>query len=638
MANGIKKILIAILFFYPLFLSALEDSRLQSAENYFIEKSRKLSLSQKSEWRKILFYQNKYFSAPTGIVDGKDFYLSEEGKVNLQSEMEATIKAFFSGVENNDSAHCKFPRRLKWLKSYLDDDKYTIPITKCSNLEKWLEFVNPNGAVLIFSSFYINNPSSMFGHTFLRIVNSNDPLTDSGINFAANPDTENMIFYTFKGLTGLFEGKFSLLPYSIKVQEYNNSESRDLWEYELNLSKEQIMNMVLSLWEVGDNRIDYFYIDENCSYILLALLDTANDDFNFAKNFWIWVNPSDTLRVVYSYPNLIKNVTFRPSSEKRFRYRYALLDNDEKKLFASILDQKKDFSDLKENYSKISASKVLDAVSEYIDYKENLAGTEESKKYPLFRKQLLLARASIGIVSSPLKIEPPDSDRPEKGLPGGRIGTSYSHSYFSGNSFDLEISPVLHNIQSPSTGYSREAQIELLNTTLRYEANSKQFFIQKLDLVNIISIPSLNPPLYPVSWNLKLGMEQDYDCDKLGYNSSCVRYSLSGGAGASALWEPIQLYFLPQVDFAYQNENAFEVSAGTFSGFTFKTNESSMFSSRIEWMKRYSVLYHSWRDHLLSESSFSFQPFFNFECKIFYKYNFINYDWQTGLGFYWHFF
>jgi hypothetical protein len=223
-------------------------------------------------------------------------------------------------------------------------------------------------------------------------------------------------------------------------------------------------------------------------------------------------------------------------------------------------------------------------------------------------------------------------------LPGGRIGTSYSHSYFSGNSFDLEINPVLHNIQSPSTGYSREAQIELLSTTLRYEANSKQFFIQKLDLVNIISIPSLNPPLYPIAWNLKLGMEQDYDCDKTGYNSSCVRYSLSGGTGASVLWEPIQLYFFPQVDFAYQNENAFEVSAGTFSGFTFKTTESSMFSSRIDWMKRYSVLYHSWRDHLLSDSSFSFQPFFNFESKIFYKYNFINYDWQAGFGFYWHFF
>jgi len=99
LANGIKKILIVILFFYPLFLSALEDSHLQSAENYFIEKSRKLSLSQKSEWRKILFYQNKYFNAPTGIVDGKDFYLSEEGKVNLQSEMEATIKAFFQGLK-----------------------------------------------------------------------------------------------------------------------------------------------------------------------------------------------------------------------------------------------------------------------------------------------------------------------------------------------------------------------------------------------------------------------------------------------------------------------------------------------------------------------------------------------------------
>lgn len=171
MTNGIKKLLILVLFFYPLFLSALDNSHLQNAETYFIEKSRSLSLAQKSEWRKLLFYQNKYFGSAKGIVDGDAFYLSKEGKVNLQAELEASINAFFSGIEEDNAAQCKFPRRLKWLKSQLDDENYIIPITKCSKLEKWLEFVNPTGVVLIFSSFYINNPSSMFGHTFLRIIN-----------------------------------------------------------------------------------------------------------------------------------------------------------------------------------------------------------------------------------------------------------------------------------------------------------------------------------------------------------------------------------------------------------------------------------------------------------------------------------
>ncbi|WP_158999723.1 Lnb N-terminal periplasmic domain-containing protein [Pigmentibacter ruber] len=638
MSLGIKSLFTIINLIYSSCLFALNHSQSQSAEKYFIEKSRFLSLAQKSEWQKILFYQNKFFGSPKGIVDGKEFYLAEDGKINLQSELEATIKAFFSDTKSKNSAHCKFPRRLTWLKAQLDDEYYTIPVSKCNELDKWLEFVNPEGVVFVFSSFYINNPSSMFGHTFLRIKNSKDPLTDSGINFAANPDTNNILSYTYKGLTGMFEGKFSLLPYSIKVQEYNNSESRDIWEYELNLSKEQTKNMLLSLWEVGDNRIDYYYIDENCSYILLALLDTANDDFNFASRFWLWVNPSDTLRVVYSYPNLIKSVTFRPSAEKRFRYRYSLLNKQEKNIFAEILSEKKIFSAIKEKNSKTSTAKILDAITEYIDLKENLAGTEESKKYPVFRKQLLTTRAELGVISDSIKIEPSHSDRPEKGVPGGRMGGSYSHSYYLGNLFDLEIYPVLHSIESPSVGYSRESQIEMLSGSLRYEAVSKQAYINKLDLVNIISIPSINPPLYPVAWNLRLGLNQDYDCDKNTYNSSCATYFFSGGAGFAGLVNPFQLYILSQAEFSYQNANAFEVSLGTLSGFTLKTSESSMLSSKVNWMKRYSVLYSTWRDHFLLENSFSIQYFTNLQNKIFYNYNFHKHEWQAGLSFYWHFY
>lgn len=638
MITGIKTTIIAILFYSPLFLSAQETSQLQYAENYFIEKSQKLLLSQKSEWRKILFYQNKIFQSPKGIVDGKNYYLSTEGKVNAQAEMEETIKAFFTNSKINPAAQCKFPRRLKWLKSHLDDDKFTIPVKKCEDLEQWLEFVNPNGAVLVFSSFYINNPSSMFGHTFMRIINSNNPLTDSGINFAANPDTENIILYTYKGLTGMFDGKFSLLPYSLKVQEYNNSESRDIWEYELNLTKEQITNMLLSLWEIGENRIDYFYLDENCSYILLALLDTANDDFNFSSKFFLWVNPSDTLRVVHSYPNLIKNITFRPSSEKRFRYRYAQLDPQEKKFFKSIIDQDISLSEVTKSNTKKSVAKILDAISEYIDYKENLAGTEVSKKYPYFRKQLLKTRASLGVISEPLKIEPPISERPENGLPGGRVGISYSHSANLGNTYDFEFYPVLHSIENPSIGYSREAQIELLSGAFRYEESSRQFFIKKLDLVNIISIPSINPPLYPIAWNLKLGIEHDYDCSKTKYQYSCVSYALAGGAGAAILLDALQLYAFPQLEFSYQEKNAFEIGLGTFSGLTFKTSDRSLFSANLTWQQKYSVLNHSWRERFMAETKFSILTFLNFQNSLFYKYNFANYDWQVGLGIYWHFY
>ncbi|APJ04011.1 DUF4105 domain-containing protein [Silvanigrella aquatica] len=633
-----KNVLVVILLLFPLSIFAQEKSSNQFDIEYFIQKSRSLELAKRSEWRKILFYQKKYFTTPRGIVDGKEFYLSNEGKFNPQAELEETIKAFFDESKADLSAQCKFPRRLKWLKYYLDENMKTLPEAHCQNLNDWLKVINPKGVVLIFSSFYMNSPSSMFGHTFLRITNSEDPLTDSGVNFAANPDTENPLLYTIKGLTGFFEGKFSLLPYSVKVQEYNNSESRDLWEYELNLTQEQTENMILSLWEVGNNRIDYFYFDENCSFILLALLDTANDKFNFSSQFWFWVNPADTVKAVYSYPGIIKNVSFRPSSANRFQYRFSLLNEMEQKLFAKIIDESLGFAALKAQTSVENAAKILDAISEYIDYKENLAGTEESKTYPLFRKQLLRARASLGVVSTPLQISPPENARPDKGVPGARLGLSLSHSKYAGTALNLEMRPVLHSLEDPSLGYSKESQIKLLSTLLRYEFPSNQLYIDKLDAVDIISIPALSPPLFPLAWNLNVAIEQDEDCSKTGYQAACQRYFAKGGTGFAIQYDNIQIFALPQIDFAYQNENAFEVSVGTFSGIALRPSNRLVIFSSQDWMNRYSVQYSKWRRHFMLETSLSILAFNNVESKIYYNYNVANSDWRVGAGIFWHFF
>ncbi|BBH53446.1 DUF4105 domain-containing protein [Fluviispira sanaruensis] len=573
-----------------------------------------------------------------GLVDGEKFYLSQIGKKNPDAELNATLESFFSGNEGDLSGRCKFPRRLKWLKAKLDDENYQIPTIKCPSFEKWIQVVDPKGVVLVFSSFYINNPSSMFGHSFLRFIHSNNPLTDYGVNFAANPDTNNMLIYTYKGLTGLFEGKYSLLPYSVKVQEYNNSESRDLWEYELNLSQEEAVNMAKSLWEIGDNSIDYYYFDENCSYVLLTLLDTANDHFNFADEFMLWVNPADTLRVINQFPNLVKKVRYRPSSQKRFRFRYALLNSEEKDFFSDVLSEKYYFYELKDYLPKESLARVFDAVSEYIDFKEKLAGTEESVKYPLFRKNLLEARASLEVISAPLKIDPPVEERPEYGVPGARLGAQYSYSYYAGNAVDFELKPVLHSLDSPSAGYAKDAQIELMKLLLRYEFKSSTLFVQNLDLLNIKSFPSLDPPLYPIAWKLRAGIEQDNDCNKYGYLSCCERSFLQGGTGFAVLSGIFQIYTLAQAELAYQEVNGFEGSLGVYSGISLRPNHFSVFSTQLDWMKRYSFTYNNDRTRLFLENSLSYQYFSRIENKIFADFNLENQDWRVGTGIYWYFF
>ena len=100
---------------------------------------------------------------------------------------------------------------------------------------------------LVFSSYYLNNPASAFGHTFLRFnrahttaIGERRELLDYGIDYSADVDTGNAVLYAIKGMTGLFPGTFKRIPFFYKVREYNDYESRDLWEYELNLAPEQL--------------------------------------------------------------------------------------------------------------------------------------------------------------------------------------------------------------------------------------------------------------------------------------------------------------------------------------------------------------------------------------------------------------
>ena len=86
----------------------------------------------------------------------------------------------------------------------------------------------------------------MFGHTFLRVNSSyNSKLLSYAINYAANADkkTENGFLFAIKGLFGGYYGKYNMLPYYEKLKQYRDTEQRDIWEYNLNLTKNETIQI-----------------------------------------------------------------------------------------------------------------------------------------------------------------------------------------------------------------------------------------------------------------------------------------------------------------------------------------------------------------------------------------------------------
>src|SRR5207237_21150 len=136
--------------------------------------------------------------------------------------------------------------------------------------------------------------------------------------------------YAYEVMTGGFKGYFSSMPYYLKVQEYRDFESRDIWEYRLNFTRDQVLQMLRHAWELGNTYFDYFYLKENCAYHILSLLEVADPRLHLTDAFTVWTIPADTIRLITSEPGLVGAIVFRPSLTSQIEGRNATLSDEER--------------------------------------------------------------------------------------------------------------------------------------------------------------------------------------------------------------------------------------------------------------------------------------------------------------------
>ena len=336
--------------FLPLILLILGlqiQASAQNSEQVFAQATQ-LNIQESRAWKKLLHYEPGTFGSVYSQVDSTNFFLSKNGHKNLTDELKATIEAFLSvdlKAEESTRPQCRFPARALFLKKSLPQVKWSV--VSCESYEKYHGALKGVSASLVFSSYYLNNPSSAFGHTFLRINKApaangrRYELLDYGVNYAANVDTNNVLIYGVKGMFGMFPGTFTNVPYYYKVREYNNAESRDLWEYELDITPEEVDMLIAHLWELGPTYIEYWYLTENCSYHMFTILEAAAPRLDLTSKLKKWVIPSDTVRVIWNEPGVVKSVFYRPSIRAEFFERVQGLSENEVRLLKEIVFERK---------------------------------------------------------------------------------------------------------------------------------------------------------------------------------------------------------------------------------------------------------------------------------------------------------
>jgi len=276
----LKKFLLLLLFVIPQVPYAADWAYLQ----YLLGQADIQKLAQQREWHILLHYQPSRGGYVSEVDDPK-FFNAFNGKTNPQAELEATLKALFAAPTTQQHPQCAFIARYYWLKQQLNFDPVRLPPQSCPDFEQWFAQLQPAGLSLIFPAAYLNNPSSMFGHTLLRIdqANQNEQtrLLAYALNYAAATEEENGLVFAFKGTMGGYPGVFSILPYYKKVKEYSDLEHRDVWEYQLNFSQAEVYRLLRHVWELDDIYFEYYFFDENCAYHLLSLLEVARPTLQY---------------------------------------------------------------------------------------------------------------------------------------------------------------------------------------------------------------------------------------------------------------------------------------------------------------------------------------------------------------------
>lgn len=566
---------LGLFFSLPFFHSATANTGEESNSPYLadlISRAQEAGLADQRTWHLLLHYRSHVTGGHTSQSDDPQFFLAKNGKADPQAELEATLRSFFSSQKFgslHQSSPCAFIARYHWLKSKLSIEENRLPPYYCEHFSHWYRELNPRGLTLIFPSSYLNNPSSMFAHTLLRIDQKGQTeetkLLAYTINFAAQPTTDLGITYAVLGVTGGFKGRFSIKPYYLKLREYGDIENRDIWEYQLGLSQEQIRFMLMHVWELQLTYFDYFFFKENCAYQILSLLEVAVPQWHLTDQFTLWTIPAETVRLLNQRPEFIQDVSFNPARTTTIRRKLEQLPSNENPILSQIID---DPQALKTpafaNLAFTRQAFVLDLAIDYFQY-TSIGKEEENVREGQQLHRLLAARSDLDVDSPSVPIRP-FTTRPELGHKPARagIGVGWRNDEFFE---EMTLRAGYHDLLDPDPGYVPYAQIELLGLSVRHYNKRNRTRLETLSLANIVSLTPVDRLIKAPSWKIRLKL----DTIKINGCRYCRNINLNGGVGLTleSRWmHPIVFFGLPELDANYSDayDGDYRIGGGSTAG------------------------------------------------------------------------
>lgn len=547
---------------FPLNVFASNNSEILQVD--ILNKAQTLVLWEHTQWLNLLHYQ-KEFSHYVSQVDDERFFYAVDGKTSPEHELLESIRQLFIQTDNhNQQTQCRFIARSEWLINQLDIEINLLPAVHCDEYLQWRQLTQADSVTMIFPAYHLNSPSSMFGHTLLRLDNSNSSNSEwlsFAVNFGADINNDdNSLLYAFRGLAGGYPGIFITEPYFKKIQEYNRIEHRDIWEYKLNLSPEETDRMIKHIWELKTINFDYYFFDENCSYRLLELIEVARPAVELTDEFILTAIPVDTVRAIEK-AQLIESVSYHPASATEIQFTLEAMPDNKRKLVMQLSEDintthAKEFSKLPNEEQK----QIINLAYKYLRYQNTKKARDpEIAKRSFQLLQKLNSYSSDISVNTKIPIPiPPEKAHKSKRVTfaiGERLNNQYAEFGFK---------MAFHNLEDNKDGFLQGAQINIISLKLRTEDNVGLRLYQ-LDVIDIFSLTPRDEFFNPLSWKVYSGFER-----QLTKNKDQLTYHITGGVGGT--WKIVkdyQYYALAilRLESNKQLKNTLEAAIGFNTGF-----------------------------------------------------------------------
>lgn len=486
-----------------------------------------LALAQEVDeaWLALGHYQNGISS-----IDSPNFFLSKNGKNDAQAELKATIE-LFKGYDT--AKQCVLPARYLYLKKR---GLVTKKFPKCEEYEQFKADLQPKDVTLLFTDAYMNNPSSMFGHTLLRIdtKRKGTQMLAHGANYGAFTGEEAGAAYALKGLFGLYFGGFTVKPYYDIINTYNNIENRDIWELTLNFSDEELDYMVAHLWEIGQTQSRYYFFSRNCSYMLMEMFDAVRPKLKLAQQFDKWVIPLDTFKAVARKEGLIKEINYRPSRQNKIKHRYKMMTDQQRKIYKKAI-KSKDYK-LGDELPMAQKADVWETAYQFVQYQwvaKNLElGDYRKQSFDILRSRSgFKDKGSIAeLVNGKNPIQAHNSKRIVIGA-GKKNGELFQK---------FELRPAYQSLTDNDYGLIKGAQINFLNQEWRYYDERDKLVLQEFDVLNIRSISPIDAMFHPTSFQLDLNVKRWQN--PISEREHYISNFMIGGGGAVDVSDNLRLF------------------------------------------------------------------------------------------------